>query len=371
MIPGIARTHQTRYPNLDRAPAWRATYLQVASHGFGSTIDPMDEEAQRNQVPDSRTALTRRRFLSGVAAGAASLAIGACAEMGSQALRTRPFGRTKHRSSRIIFGAYAFSSVTRPEDVEETLAVLGQYGVNHIDTAPSYGGSHVWLGKIMAERRDEFFLASKTDQRTYDGAMRQIESSLTTLQTDHVDLLQLHNLVDKVEWETAMGPDGALRALLEAKDQGMARFVGVTGHGVAAPSMHAKSLERHDFDSVLLPWNYPMAQNPKYAADFESLIAACADRHTAVQIIKATAHGGPIAGASRRYNTWYRPLEDQESIDRGVHWVLDRRDLFLVTSGDIDLLPMILDAGRRFVAAPSDDEMAQMVNDLGMQPLFT
>jgi predicted aldo/keto reductase-like oxidoreductase len=223
----------------------------------------------------------------------------------------------------------------------------------------------------MAEHRDRFFLATKTDERTYSGAMRQIESSLTALQTDQVDLLQLHNLVGPSEWETAMGADGALGAVLEAQARGWTRFVGVTGHGVTAPAMHAKSLQRHDFDSVLLPWNYPMAQNAQYAKDFETLLSLCADRNVAVQIIKSTAHGGPLAGASRRFNTWYRPLEDQASIDLAVHWVLGRRDVFLITSGDMDLLPMILDAGSRYRTAPSGDEMGQMVADLGMQPLFT
>jgi aryl-alcohol dehydrogenase-like predicted oxidoreductase len=270
-----------------------------------------------------------------------------------------------------VFGAYAFSSVTDADDVAATFALLEEFGVNHIDTAPSYGGSHIWLGTWMKDHRDEYFLATKTDQRTYDGAMRQIESSLTTLQTDTVDLLQLHNLVDPDEWETAMSPGGALEAILEAQNQGMTRFVGVTGHGVTAPAMHMRSLERHEFDSVLLPWNFPMAQNGEYAEDFESLVALCKDRGVALQIIKSTAHGGPMAGATRRYNTWYRPLEEQASIDSAVHWVLGLRDAFLITSGDVDLLPLILSAASRFHRAPPDSEMAQMVADLGMQPLFT
>jgi len=333
----------------------------------GPTISGMSDK----RPGQDSARVSRRQFLAGVAAGAASLAVGACVPADPRTVKTAQFGRTKHRSSRIIFGAYALSSATRREDVVRTMEVLEQYGVNHIDTAPSYGGSHIWLGTWMKEHRGEYFLATKTDQRTYDAALRQIESSLTTLQTDHVDLLQLHNLVDPTEWETAMGAGGALAAVLEAQEQGLTRFVGITGHGVTAPAMHAKSLERHSFDSVLLPWNYPMAQNPQYAADFESLLATCADRDVAVQIIKSTAHGGPVSGADGQYNTWYRPLEDPESIDRAVHWVLGRRDAFLVSSGDMDLLPLILDAGSRFGAAPPDDEMAQMVVELGMQPLFT
>ena len=168
-----------------------------------------------------------------------------------------------------------------------------------------------------------------------------------------------------------MGEDGALRAVLEAQEQGLTRFVGVTGHGVTAPAMHIQSLERHDFDTVLVPWNYPLAQNPRYAADFEALLALAKERKVAVQIIKSVAHGGPYAGASQRYNTWYRPLEDQGTIDQAVHWLLDRKDVFVITAGDMELAPLILDAGSRFQQPPSDDDMEQMAVDLGMQPLFT
>ena len=315
--------------------------------------------------------VSRREFLAGAAASAIGLTLGACTVGGAGKIRTRPFGRTKHRSSRIIFGGYALSSATDRDKVDQTLAVLDEFGINHIDTAPSYGSSHTWLGMWMKDHRNRFFLATKTDQWTYDGAMRQIESSLTTLQTDQVDLLQLHNLVNPVDWETAMGEDGALRAVIEAQEQGLTRFVGVTGHGVTVAAMHMKSLERYDFDSVLLPWNYPMAQNAQYATDYEALLAMCKKRNVAVQIIKSIAHGGSRAGASRFYTTWYRPLEDQSAIDTAVHWVLDRKDVFLITSGDMDLLPMILDAGNRFRSAPSDEEMGQMVADQDMQPLFT
>jgi len=318
-----------------------------------------------------RMKMTRRAFLQTAALAAAGLTLGACSPRQEGRIAAQPFGRTKHRSTRVIFGGYAFSSVIDPEEVEQTIDTLQEYGVNHIDTAPSYGGSHIWLGMVMKDHRDEYFLATKTDQRTYDAAKQQIESSLHDLQTDHVDLLQLHNLVDPAEWETAMGDDGALRAILEAQEQGLTRFIGVTGHGVTAPAMHIKSLERHDFDTVLVPWNYPMSRNPDYAADFEALLAMAKERQVAVQIIKSVAHGGSYAGAGHRYNTWYRPLEDQESIDRAVHWLLGLRDVFVITAGDIGLVPMILDAGSRFRQPPSIDEMEQMATELGMQPLFT
>ncbi len=314
--------------------------------------------------------MSRRAFLEAAVGAAAGLALGACSAVGGPRIKTRPFGRTEHKSTRVIFGGYAFSSVMDKAEVESTIQVLKEYGVNHLDTAPSYGGSQVWLGLWMKDERDAYFLATKTDQRRYDAAKRQIESSLRELQTDHVDLLQLHNLVDPAEWETAMGPDGALKALLEAQEQGLTRFVGVTGHGVTAPAMHLKSLKRHPFDSVLLPWNYPLAQNPQYAADFGRLLDLCQERGVAVQIIKSIAHGLSYSGASKRYNTWYRPLEEQAAIDKAVHWVLGHPTVFLITAGDMELLPKILDAAGRFRTSPSAGEMAQLVEEQGMTPLF-
>jgi len=314
--------------------------------------------------------MSRREFLGGAVAAAASLALGACSSGGAAQIDRQAFGRTKHKSTRVIFGGYAFSNVYDKADVETTIRVLQEYGINHIDTAPSYGGSHIWVGMWMKEQRDNYFLATKTDQRTYAAAKGQIEQSLKDLQTDHVDLLQLHNLTDPGEWEIAMGDDGALKAALEAQEQGLTRFVGVTGHGVTAPAMHLKSLERYAFDSVLMPLNYPLAQNPQYLADFEALAAACRERNVALQIIKSIAHSESPAGASKSYNTWYRPLEDQAAIDKAVHWVLGHPNVFLITAGDMELLPKILDAGSRFRAAPSEAEMAQMVEGLGMQPLF-
>ena len=198
---------------------------------------------------------------------------------------------------------------------------------------------------------------------------REIHRSLERLRTDHVDLLQLHFLVDPEEWQVAMGPGGALQAALEARDQGLTRFIGVTGHEVAVAARHIQSLERFDFDSVLLPYNYPLMQNPHYVADFEALLAVCRERNVAVQTIKGLARG-PWGDQPKTRTTWYQPLEDQADIDRAVGFVLGRPGIFLNTAGDIDLLPKILDAASRFAAAPGDGEMAAMMAKQGMTPLF-
>ena len=284
-------------------------------------------------------------------------------------LPRQPFGHTGHQSTRTIFGAAALSRVTQ-EEADRTLEVLLQYGVNHIDTAARYGDSEVRIGPWMAQQRQHFFLATKTRERTYQGAWDNLRRSLERLRVEQVDLLQLHNLVDPQEWEVAMGPGGALEAALEARAKGLIRFIGVTGHGLAIPSMHLRSLQRFAFDSVLLPYNYMMMQNPQYVADFEALLKICHERQVAVQTIKALARG-PWEDKPRTRNTWYEPLEDQAAIDHAVHWVLSRPGIFLNTTGDIDLLPRVLDAARRFEVAPSDKVMRATADKLGLEPLFT
>src|SRR5262245_39326801 len=198
----------------------------------------------------------------------------------------QPFGRTGHLSTRALFGAAALSSVTQDE-ADRTLELLLGYGVNHFDTAASYGESELRIGPWMGRYRDQIFLATKTGKRTYAEARDEIHRSLDRLRVDKVDLLQLHNLVDPQEWETAMGPGGALEAAVEARDQGLTRFIGVTGHGVTIAQMHRRSLERFDFDSVLLPYSFVLMQNSQYAADFEALLAICRERNVAVQTIKS------------------------------------------------------------------------------------
>jgi aryl-alcohol dehydrogenase-like predicted oxidoreductase len=281
----------------------------------------------------------------------------------------QPFGRTGHMSTRIIFGAAAFYNVTQ-EEADRTMELLLQYGINHIDTAASYGDSELRLGPWMARYRKDFFLATKTGERTYPKAREEIHRSLGRLRVDHVDLLQLHYLVDPKEWEIAMGSGGALEAAVEAQEQGLVRFIGVTGHDVSVAAMHLRSLERFGFDSVLLPYNYLMMQNLRYAADFEKLLAACRERNVAVQTIKSLARDR-WDDRPRIRATWYEPLEEQADIDKAVHWVLGRPGIFLNTAGDIHLLPRVLDAASRFQVPPSEAEMQALVVKWDMRPLFT
>lgn len=283
---------------------------------------------------------------------------------------TQPFGRTGHESTRIIFGAAAFSSVSQ-DDADRTLALLEERGINHFDTAASYGDSELRLGPWLEHNRSKVFLATKTGEREAQDAYDEIQRSLERLRVDQIDLIQLHNLVDESEWETAMGPGGALEAAVRARDEGLVRFIGVTGHGVTVAEMHRRSLERFDFDSVLLPYNFPMMQNPQYAADFEALATICAERNVAMQTIKAITLA-PWGDRPQTTSTWYEPLREQGPIDLAVHWVLGREDVYLNTASDINLLPMVLDAAERFDGArPTDEAMQELVRSLQMEPLFT
>ena len=279
-----------------------------------------------------------------------------------------PFGRTGHSSSRVIFGAAAFWRST-PEDDDRTLQLLLEHGVNHIDVAASYGEAETHVGPWMAQHRDRFFLATKTGERSYEGARDELSRSLERLQTDSVDLWQMHNLVEPTEWERAMGRGGALEAAVEAREKGLVRFIGVTGHGVTIAAMHRRSLERFDFDSVLLPYNFTMMKNPDYAADFEALAATCKERNVAMQTIKSLA-AGPWGEKERNTTTWYEPIREQADVDRAVHWVLGREQVFLNSASDLSLLAKVLDAAERYKAPPPDDEMEAMTARLAMSPLF-
>ena len=278
------------------------------------------------------------------------------------------FGRTGHESTRTIFGAAALGRAT-DEEAAPVLELLLRHGINHIDTAAGYGRSERRVGAWMDRHRRDFFLATKTGERTYEKARDQFHHSLERMRVDSVDLLQLHNLVDPDEWETALGPGGALEAAIEAREQGLVRFIGVTGHGVTVARMHKRSLERFPFDSVLLPYNYVMMQNPQYAADFVELEALCIERGVAIQTIKGITLG-PWDDRPPTHGTWYEPLQDGADITRAVHWVLSRPGVFLNTAASIELLPLVLDAASRFDAAPADAEMREMLSTRGMTPLF-
>jgi aryl-alcohol dehydrogenase-like predicted oxidoreductase len=279
-----------------------------------------------------------------------------------------PFGKTGHQSSRAIFGSVSLGGVSQSE-ADQALDLLQKFGVNHIDTAPKYGNAELRLGPWMKKFRDQFFLATKTNERTYQGAKDQFQQSLDRLQVDRVDLLQFHNLTDVVEREIIMGPGGALEFVIEAKENGLAKYIGITGHGLDTPKFHRKTLERFPFDSVLLPCNYLLMQKPNYADEFQKLLLYCREHHIAVQTIKSIARG---YWGSKKWSrsTWYEPLIDEEAITKSVHWVLGIPGIFLNTVGELQELPKVLRAADTYKERPSDGEMNEIVEQMDMQTLF-
>ncbi len=288
--------------------------------------------------------------------------------MSAKTIERRPFGRTGHMSSATLFGAAALGRVTQKE-ADQVLDLLLEYGVNHIDTAASYGEAEDRIGPWMKNHRNDFFLATKTGDRTYQAAKESIHGSLERMKVDSFDLIQLHALVHPDEWDTAMGPGGALEACVEARDQGLVKYVGVTGHGLAIAAMHRRSLKQFDFDSILLPYNYVVMKDARYAEDFDRLIKMAEERNVAIQTIKSLLRG-PWGISDRFASTWYHPLTEQPDIDKAVHWVLGRPSFFLNTIGDIHILPKVLDAASRFRSRPNDEQMDEMMGDRRMSNLY-
>ncbi len=285
------------------------------------------------------------------------------------ALPHAEFGRTGHLSSRVIFGAAALAFMSQ-QKADAVLPLLLAAGVNHLDVAADYGDAELRLAPWLAAHPGEFFLATKTAERTAAGARRGLEASLQRLGVDHLDLVQLHNLVEPDEWETAHGPGGAVAALAAARDEGLVRHIGVTGHGLRIAGMHARSLERFDFDSVLLPYNQAVLADPGYRADVDSLQQVCAERRVAVQTIKAIARRRWLEGDASRHFAWYEPLRDEAAIGRAVRFVLSSPALFLNSSSDIRLLPAIVAAAAGDLSRPDPADLAADLESFGIEPLF-
>ncbi|HEV8639106.1 MAG TPA: aldo/keto reductase [Chloroflexota bacterium] len=279
-----------------------------------------------------------------------------------------PFGRTGHQSTRVIFGGAALGRVSQDE-ADRALDVLLGHGVNHIDVAASYGDAELRVAPWLARHPGRFFVATKTGRRTAAEAREELHRSLERLGVDRVDLWQLHNLADPIEWDRALSPGGAIEAAVEAREQGLVRWIGVTGHGAQIAATHRRSLTRFDFDSVLLPYNFVTYQSRYYAENFDALVATCRERNVAVQTIKSIAYR-PWMGRPRSANTWYEPLEDRRDIEPAVHWALGRPGIFVISAGDVRLLPRVLEAAERFERPPSDAEMQALVEGRQMEPLF-
>jgi len=280
-----------------------------------------------------------------------------------------PFGATGHLSTRVIFGAAALAAMS-PERAAATIETVAEYGVNHIDVAASYGEAELRLEPFLRDHRLDVFLATKTGARDGDSARAELERSLERMSVGHVDMIQLHNLVEEDEWRTAFSPGGAVEALFRARDEGLCRHVGVTGHGLRIARMHLRSLAEAPFAAVLFPWNHSLACTfPEYAADIELLRDVCANQGVAAQTIKSIARRRWAESAEPRFS-WYEPINDSGARERAVEFVLNEPGLFLNTSSDARLLRETLEIANAPRRVPSDDQLAQDRVQSEITPIF-
>ena len=283
-------------------------------------------------------------------------------------IQTMPFGHTGHDSTRLLFGAAALGGM-RQDKADATLTIMRDAGINHIDVAASYGEAEIRLASFLQDYRREYFLATKTGDRTYDGAKASIERSLRRMQVEQLDLIQFHNLATDREIDQVFAADGALRAATKAKEEGLVRFIGVTGHGTRIAEMHLKSLSQFDFDSVLLPYNPMLMRDDTYAEEFETLYDKCREDQIAMQTIKSIARRRWKEGDTSPRFSWYEPIRDEEALRRAVHWVLSREGIFLNTSSDASLLPAIIGAASDIYPITNEDIEGDLQSQAA-EPLF-
>ncbi len=271
-------------------------------------------------------------------------------------MEKRTLGRTGHESTVVTFGAFSVGYVSQDE-ADEAIRIVLDHGVNHIDIAPSYGESMERMAPWMPEIRDSVFLGAKTRFRSRDDAWRDVESITKRLNVEDFDLFQLHSVISLEELDKATGKGGALETLIEMREQGLAKWLGITGHGPYVPSTILEALRRFDFDTVMFPLNPAMARNPDYRRDSEALLAEANAQDVGIQTIKMIARGGWSDGA-RDCHTWYDPHREQADIDRSLWWVLSQPMHTAPSSGEIGLLPKVLDAAKRFQALSETEQEA-------------
>jgi aryl-alcohol dehydrogenase-like predicted oxidoreductase len=283
-------------------------------------------------------------------------------------METRRFGRTGHMSTVAILGAAAFSKSTQAETdtaVERAIAA----GVNHIDVAPSYGWAEERLGPWLARERERFFLGCKTTERTRAGAAEELRGSLKRLQVERFDLYQMHAVTTMDELDKVTARGGSLEAAVEAREQGLTRYIGITGHGFESPVVFLEALRRFDFDSVLFPVNFVQYANPAYRQPAEALLRECQARDVGVMAIKAITRS-PWNGRDQAYNTWYEPFDQPAQVQRAVDFALSQPVTGLCTAGDVRLLPLMLDACERFTPMPPAEQAALVATAASFEPLF-
>lgn len=284
-------------------------------------------------------------------------------------MQTRRLGRTGHHSSLVIFGGAALGRVTQDE-ANQALDLALAAGINHLDIAPSYGLAETLAGPWLQHHRDKFFLACKTTERRRDGAWAELEKSLRLLHTDKLELHQLHAVTRFDELDAAFAPGGAMQALQEAREQGLTRWLGITGHGLEAAAIQLEALRRFDLDTVMFPINPVLYANARYRHDAEELLRVCQERDVAVMIIKSIAKE-PWGDRDHTYHTWYVPYDMDEKIQQGVDFALSQPGVAVIAAaGDTRLLPKVIAAGNRFAPMSEDVQAELIMQAQQLEPLF-
>jgi predicted aldo/keto reductase-like oxidoreductase len=283
-------------------------------------------------------------------------------------MEKRRFGRIGHMSSVAIFGAVALAKATQAQ-ADETMKKVIAAGVNHIDVAPSYGDAEEHLRPCLAKERKHFFLGCKTEERTSSSANAELHRSLKRLGVDSFDLYQIHAITTMEELDRVTAPDGALKAIKKAREEGLTRYIGITGHGVDAPKIFLEALRRFDFDSVLFPINYIQYANKEYRRYAEELLRQCRTRDVGTMIIKSIARG-PWKDQLRTYDPWYQPFSDATMIQQAVNFVLSQDVTGLCTVGDMKLLPLVLDACEHYTRMSQTEQEGLIENAIQYKPLF-
>ena len=284
-------------------------------------------------------------------------------------METRRFGRSGHLSTVAIFGAAAFWEISQAE-ADKVMEMVIEAGINHIDVAPSYGQAEIRIGPWMPRERKRFFLGCKTMERTRAGAWQEMQKSLKLLQTESFDLYQAHAVTSMEELDQVTMKGGALEAMIQAKQAGLTKYLGITGHGVNAPAIYLEALRRFDFDSVLFPLNFVQMANPEYRKNAEELIAECVKKDIGMMIIKSITRG-PWGEKSHTATTWYEPFDQAAEIQQAINFVLSYPVTGICSAGDTQILPLVLEACQKFTRLSNIDMENLISSGSNFQPLFS
>jgi len=284
-------------------------------------------------------------------------------------MEKRRFGRTGHMSTVAVFGAAALWEIEQ-KDADKVMEMVIEAGVNHIDVAPSYGQAELRIGPWMPRERERFFLGCKTMERTKVGALNELQQSLQRLLTDHFDLYQLHAITNMEELDACTMNGGALEALVEARQRGLTRHIGITGHGVDSPRVFIEALKRFEFDTILFPLNFVQMSNPEFRKDAETLIALCKEKDVGTMVIK-TITKGPWGDKEKTATTWYEPFDQMDEIQQAVNFALSYEVTGLCTAGDVNVLPMVLEACQNFSPQNKSKREEMIQSGRQFEPLFT